>query len=123
MGRRGKIRERKELLATFLRTRFALFAVDQAKTKAKDRAGAISLATLLADFDRVDIIHCDVQGAEADVISAAMPKMATTVRRIVVGTHSRMIEHRYSKPFSSLGGGSKWRHPVFFKSLAVDPTF
>ncbi len=83
----------------------------------------ISLATLLADFDRVDIIHCDVQGAEADVISAAMPKMATTVRRIVVGTHSRMIEHRYSKPFSSLGGGSKWRHPVFFKSLAVDPTF
>ncbi len=75
------------------------------KSKPMNTVPCISLATLLADFDRVDIIHCDVQGAEADVISAAMSEMATTVRRIVVGTHSRMIEHRLFETFL----GSGWR--------------
>ncbi len=65
----------------------------------------MSLTTLLAGFARVDIIHCDIQGAEADVISAALPRMTRVVRRIVVGTHSRGIEDRLFGAFLDSG----WR--------------
>ena len=81
----------------------------------------ISLATLLADFDRVDIIHCDVQGAEADVISAAMSEMATTVRRIVVGTHSRMIEHRLFETFLGSGWRLEMEAPCVFQLIDGRP--
>lgn len=53
----------------------------------------VSLPTLMAEYPRVDIIHCDIQGAEGEVLPAALPDMTKKVRRIVVGTHSRGIEH------------------------------
>lgn len=42
----------------------------------------------------VDFIHFDIQGAEADVIEAAIADMDARVRCIAVGTHSGEIEAR-----------------------------
>lgn len=55
---------------------------------------AFSLKTILAPFDRVDLIHCDVQGAEADVFEAGMDVALAKVKRVVIGTHSLDIERR-----------------------------
>ncbi|MGB9366391.1 MAG: hypothetical protein WCE79_10295 [Xanthobacteraceae bacterium] len=64
---------------------------------------SVSLPTLMADFQRVDIVHCDIQGAEGEVLPAALPEMTKKVRRIVVGTHSRGIEHTLFGAFLAHG--------------------
>ena len=65
-----------------------------------------SLETLLRDLPPViDLIHCDVQGGEADVMAAALPTLNARVRRVVIGTHGRRIEGLLLEQFSQQG----WR--------------
>jgi FkbM family methyltransferase len=52
----------------------------------------VSLQTLLDDVPRVDILHSDIQGAEADVLTSSIDFINQRVHRMVVGTHSRKIE-------------------------------
>jgi FkbM family methyltransferase len=63
----------------------------------------LSLKTLLASLPIVDLIHCDIQGAEGVVLAAARDIFGSRVRRIVVGTHSRRIENDLMDLFGSLG--------------------
>ena len=61
--------------------------------------------SLLRDEPRVDLIHCDIQGAEADTMEAAMDALNARVVRIVIGTHGRGIEERLFHLFT----GADWR--------------
>src|SRR6516162_5980643 len=63
----------------------------------------LSLTTLLASLPIVDLIHCDIQGAEGVVLAAARDILGSRVRRIVIGTHSRRIEDDLMDLFSDLG--------------------
>lgn len=58
------------------------------------RVKSVSIRTLLEPFGFVDLLHVDIQGAEADTIAAALEPITLKVRRIVVGTHGRHIEER-----------------------------
>jgi hypothetical protein len=64
---------------------------------------SLSLATLLADVPRVDILHCDIQGMEAAVFEAGREIVDQRVRRVVIGTHSRDIEARLLDLFAAMG--------------------
>lgn len=55
---------------------------------------AYGLTDLMGNHPVVDFIHFDIQGAEADVIEAAIADMDKRVRCIAVGTHSGEIEAR-----------------------------
>jgi len=68
-----------------------------------DEVPSISVATLLSKLPPVDLLHCDVQGAEGDVLIAAADVLASCVRRIVVGTHGRAIEDRLMACFGANG--------------------
>jgi FkbM family methyltransferase len=59
-----------------------------------ERVRAYSLATLLEPFGRVDLVHIDIQGHEAEVVAAAADVLTAKVRRLVIGTHGRGIEER-----------------------------
>lgn len=63
----------------------------------------ISLRTLLAPFDRVDLIDLDVQGAELEVLRAAAAEICHKVRRVHIGTHGRRIEAGLRRLFAELG--------------------
>ena len=52
----------------------------------------VALTTLVDQLPPVDLIHCDLQGSEYDVLTAARATLSARVRRVVVGTHSRRIE-------------------------------
>jgi FkbM family methyltransferase len=54
---------------------------------------AISLRTLLRGIERVDLIDMDIQGAEFDVVSAAIDILNAKVRRMHIGTHGTGIEN------------------------------
>ncbi len=65
-----------------------------------------SLETILRDLPpQVDIVHCDIQGSEADVMEASLDLLDKRVRRVVIGTHSRLVEGRLLEMFSARG----WR--------------
>jgi FkbM family methyltransferase len=64
---------------------------------------SVTLSELLQPLDRVDLIHCDIQGAEADVFEEAAAAVDAKVRRVHVGTHGSEIERSLRKTFSRLG--------------------
>ena len=88
-------------------------SLDENKTKFTDYRGltfnsleevrSFSLATLLAQYDRVDLIHCDIQDSEGEVIPKAFDELNKRVRRIVIGTHSRKSEGALLSVFGPSG--------------------
>lgn len=53
-----------------------------------------SIAELSAGCDRVDLLHIDIQGGEADLIAGSLAILSGKIAYIVIGTHSRQIEGR-----------------------------
>jgi FkbM family methyltransferase len=70
-----------------------------------ERLRTYSLGTLLTPFSRVDLIHIDIQGHEAEVVAAGRDVLRQKVKRLVIGTHSRTIEQQL---FDELGAAG-WR--------------
>ncbi len=62
------------------------------RTGSHDALPMIPLAELAAPFPRVDLLHVDIQGGEATLLSECMPTLDEKVAYLVVGTHSRQIE-------------------------------
>ncbi|MFP5455561.1 FkbM family methyltransferase [Rhizorhabdus sp.] len=77
----------------------------------------ISLDTLLADHERVDLIHIDIQGHEEDVIRAGMETLNAKARRMVVGTHSRAIEGHLFDLFHANGWVCESEVPCVLRPL------
>jgi FkbM family methyltransferase len=63
-----------------------------------------TLAEAIGDHRYVDLVHIDIQGAEADVIETGEAILNERVARVVVGTHGRDIEARLHAAFSRM----KW---------------
>jgi FkbM family methyltransferase len=61
----------------------------------------VSLKKASSNCARVDLLHIDIQGSEADLIADCLPLLNEKVAYIVVGTHAREIEGRI---FASLRG-------------------
>lgn len=54
----------------------------------------VTLDELLADTERVNLLHIDIQGQEARVLEHAIDAVDRKVERLIVATHSRSI-HRH----------------------------
>lgn len=68
-----------------------------------DALPCLSVATVLEGLDNVDVLHCDIQGAEADAIRAGINVLTACVRRVIVGTHRRGIEEQLHHVFFDHG--------------------
>lgn len=66
---------------------------------------AITLQEILFAVSHVDLIDMDVQGAEAEIVEAAIVPMTEKVRRVHIGTHGHDLEQRLRTTFSRAG----WR--------------
>jgi FkbM family methyltransferase len=73
------------------------------ETRKVRRSRAVSLPSLLAPLDIVDLVDADIQGVEADVFEAAADELARKVRRVHIGTHGRDNERRLRALFERLG--------------------
>lgn len=69
------------------------------------RVKSVKLSDILKSLDHVDLIDCDIQGAEADVMEEAIESLNAKVRRVHIGTHGPAIETRLRKLFQENG----WR--------------
>jgi FkbM family methyltransferase len=63
----------------------------------------ISLSSLLADLESVDLVDLDVQGVELGVLKAAIDDLNKKVKRVHIGTHSGEIERGLRELFRRHG--------------------
>jgi len=68
----------------------------------------VSLATVIRDRPAIDLIDMDIQGAEADVIEAALPLVRERVRRLYIETHNTEVETRIRLALRSLDFRCLW---------------
>jgi hypothetical protein len=54
----------------------------------------VALEELASPLARIDLLHVDIQGGEADLVAGSLGVLADKVAYIVIGTHSRQIEGR-----------------------------
>jgi hypothetical protein len=57
----------------------------------------------MRNFDRVDLMHCDIQGTEATLLTNVIEPISAKVKRIVVGTHSFEIDRLLRSLFPKHG--------------------
>jgi FkbM family methyltransferase len=81
------------------------------------RVKAVTLSSLLQPLDRVDLVHMDIQGAEARIVEEAGP-MLERVERFHIGTHGREQEERLRSLFLSTG----WRPVNDYAAGTRSPT-
>lgn len=67
------------------------------------RVACHGLARLLDEESIFDLLHCDIQGAEADTMRAAIATVSRRVRRLVIGTHGRALEQELFAIFGAAG--------------------
>jgi FkbM family methyltransferase len=80
-----------------LEPRFGLSAETEAELMATGRYDALpvlALDDILDGETRIDLLHMDIQGGEADFVRDCMPTLIEKVGYLVIGTHSRTIEGR-----------------------------
>lgn len=70
-----------------------------------DSIPMISMAEMLADTPRLDLLHIDIQGGEVSLISSSIEVLNEKVAYIVVGTHSRSID---GKIIDILNDAGQW---------------
>lgn len=85
-----------------------IFTADEAEIEKATSSGQYDqLPTItlqqLTDRKRVDLLHIDIQGGEADFIESCVYDLKRFVRYLVVGTHSRQIEGRVMACLLDLG--------------------
>jgi hypothetical protein len=75
-----------------------IFGASDAQRQQAQRTGShdvlrmITLAELAAPWPRIDLLHIDIQGGEADLIAASLAALQEKVAYLLIGTHSRPIE-------------------------------
>lgn len=70
-----------------------------------DTLPMIPLEDVSAQHARIDLLHIDIQGSEADLVTACLPLLCRKFAYLLIGTHSRAIE---GKLFELLLGAG-WR--------------
>ena len=71
------------------------------------------LSSLLPNGARVDLLHIDIQGGEADLVDGTLSFLAENVAFLVVGTHGRAIEGRLLATLAGAGWVLEIDRPAF----------
>ena len=91
-----------------------VFSADTAEIQAAlatgryDRLPMIPLADIVTAEGRVDLLHVDIQGGEADLVHGSREALDAHVAYLLIGTHSRAIEGRLAADLLAWG----WRLEV-----------
>lgn len=73
----------------------------------------ISIADATAPHHRIDLLHIDIQGGEAELIRGSLPSLCEKVAYIVIGTHSREIEGQIFSSLRAAGWALEIERPAF----------
>jgi|SRR5579872_5408021 len=72
---------------------------------------AVTLASLLHDLDRVDLIDMDVQGEELKIVRSAIDELDRKVCRLHIGTHNHEVEKGLKETLGRHGWNCHFDYP------------
>ncbi len=87
-----------------------------------DELPMISLAEIAAPHTRIDLLHVDIQGGEADLIADCLQVLRQKVAYIVIGTHSRQIEGRLFEALLQAGWQLEIERPAILSVAHSAPS-
>ncbi len=70
-----------------------------------------ALSKILREFEFVDIVDMDIQGAEGPAIAEGFAEMDRRVKRLHVGTHSKEVEDQIRTVMTNGGWRNIWDFP------------
>src|SRR6201999_3912496 len=97
--------------------KFGLTADARAKQLATgryDELPVLALDEVVGAVPRVDLLHMDIQGGEADFVHDCMATLSEKVAYLVIGTHSRAIEGRLMTDLLAAGWVLEIERPCDF---------
>ena len=74
----------------------------------------IALSEITAPHARIDLLHVDIQGGEADLIDQCLTLLDEKVSYMVIGTHSKQIEGRLYETLLNAGWLLEMERPAIF---------
>lgn len=86
----------------------------------------LSLSNITAQHARVDLLHVDIQGGEADFVERSLDLLRNKIAYLLIGTHSRPIEGRLFTTLRQAGWQLEIERPAMLNlddlsgSVAVD---
>jgi len=86
-----------------------------------DELPMVALESVMAPHTRIDLLHVDIQGGEADLIEDCLPVLDRKVAFIVVGTHSRRIERRIKAALTRAGWVLEIERPAIYRLRWLGP--
>ena len=86
-----------------------------------DELPVIPLADIMAPYLRIDLLHVDIQGGEADLVAGCLASLQEKVAYLLVGTHSRPIEGRLFELLSGDGWVLDMERPAILTIQAGRP--
>jgi hypothetical protein len=82
----------------------------------------ITLAELGQDKP-IDLLHIDIQGGEVDYVEGNAAEMMRLVKRVLIGTHSRILEGRLMTHFDKQGWRLEMERPAVMAHRDGKPKF
>lgn len=86
-----------------------------AESGSHDILPMVSLADAIGDRKRIDLLHIDIQGGEADFVEQCLPLIQEKVAYLVIGTHSKLIEQRLFDMLTAANWRLEMERPAFYK--------
>lgn len=105
----------------------AIYDATEEQRKSASESGAydelpiVTLEELAAPHGHIDLLHIDIQGAEADLIAGCLPILRERFVYLVVGTHSRQIEGRIMETLLQDGWILEIERPAILTLDAAGP--
>ncbi|MDL2285939.1 FkbM family methyltransferase [Desulfococcaceae bacterium OttesenSCG-928-F15] len=81
----------------------------------------IALENLTKPFDRIDLLHIDIQGGEFDLIQDCVYLLNKKVAYMVIGTHSKQIEGNLFETLLNAGWDLEMERPAIFQIVNGKP--
>jgi FkbM family methyltransferase len=94
---------------------------DAAQSGSHYQLPMIALDDIIAAYQRVDLLHIDIQGGEVDLITGCLPVINDKVGYLVVGTHSRQIEGRLMDTLLETGWRMEIERPAIMSLSGTAP--
>jgi FkbM family methyltransferase len=87
-----------------------------------DELPMIAMDEVVGDRKRIDLLHIDIQGGEADLVAGCLDTLARRVAYMVIGTHSRQIEGRLFQTLLDAGWQLEIERPAILALATTGPT-
>lgn len=86
-----------------------------------DEVAMVPLSQVIGSEPRVDLLHIDIQGGEADLVEQNLALLGDKVAYLLIGTHSKQIEGRLYVALLGAGWRLEMERPALFDIVNGQP--